>query len=159
MARTLHPTEGGAVHHVTTRTLAKAFYLAAAKDKQILVDALRFYRHRGDFVLYGYVVMDNHVHLVIQPRCDLGLSSIVRDVKKWTSRHNQAKPVDAQLWERRYDDNQIRDSKEMRNVLEYMHNNPLRAGIVEHAEDYLWSSARNYAGRRPTVLDVQTEWG
>jgi len=46
----------------------------------------------------GYVIMDNHVHLLIQPSPGKYLSDIVCNFKKWTSRHNRSKPMDGELW-------------------------------------------------------------
>jgi len=62
------------------------------------------------------------------------------------------------LWERRYDDNAIRSAREMRQVIEYDHSNPVRIGAVRRPEDYFWSSARNYAGLTPVAMDVDMDW-
>ena len=159
MARTLHSTEIGEVYHATTRTVQQAFHLVADADKLRVVEALRFYHQRGDFRLYAYVIMNNHLHIVLQPMQDSTLSEIMRDFKKWTSRHNRPKGDADALWERRYDDNQIASQTELRRIIEYIHQNPVRAGLVNKAEDYFWSSARNYAGIAPVALEVDTEWG
>jgi REP element-mobilizing transposase RayT len=58
MARAKHYSEANAIYHVTTRTLERKPYLTKSVDKQIVLNALDFYRRRGDFALYGFVVMD-----------------------------------------------------------------------------------------------------
>ena len=113
---------------------------------------------RGDLQLFAYMIMNNHIHLVIQPSPDRTLAEIVRDLKKWTSRHNAAKPLRTPLWERRYDDNLIRSAEEMQTIINYVHSNPVRVGLVTEPEDYIWSSARNYAGKEPVKLMVTTDW-
>ena len=82
----------------------------------------------------------------------------IRVLKKWTSRHNAAKPLRTPLWERRYDDNLIQSAEEMQTIINYIHNNPVRVGVVTKPEDYSWSSARNYAGIEPVKLMVTTDW-
>ena len=158
MARVHHWQEDWASYHVTTRTVDKAFHLVDEKDKRIVICALDFYQRRGEFDLFGYVVMGNHVHLVLQPSPGRRLADVMRDFKKWTSRCNAAKAPGQPLWERRYDDNLIRTPEEMLAVLAYIHSNPVRAGIVEDPSDYPWSSARDYAGRDDGVLEVTTNW-
>jgi REP element-mobilizing transposase RayT len=158
MARTLHSDEAGEFYHVTTRTSGQAFYLESDEDKRVITDALGFYQDKGVFNLYGYVIMSNHLHMVVQPLAPRTLSEVVRDLKKWTSRQNRSKPDGADLWERRYDDNQIGADEELVSVLEYMHDNPVRVGLVARAEEYLWSSARNYARIEPVMVRVKMDW-
>ncbi len=158
MARVRHGQDDWTAYHVTTRTLGEAFHLAPLPEKKRILDAIAFFASRGDFVLYGYVIMSNHIHLILQPSSELALSAIVRDFKKWTSRRNQAKAAGSSLWERRYDDNAIRSRREMGTILEYVHQNPVRAGMIGQAEDYEWSSARNYAGRTDVMIEVARQW-
>jgi putative transposase len=105
--------------------------------------------------LLGFVVMDNHVHLVLglTDRCSLG--ELMRDFKTWTSNRNSSKPDGSPLWERRYDDNRIQTSRELSQVLKYIHGNPVRAELVDSAEQYPWSSVHNYLrnGRQLIELD------
>ncbi len=158
MPRVRHWQEDWMSYHLTTRTLNQSFYLAADKDKTVIVRGLDFFQQRGDFLLFGYVIMGNHLHIVLQPSIGRTLAEIARDLKKWTSRYNTAKPPNTSLWERRYDDNVIHTAEEMTSVLNYIHNNPVRAGLVARPEDYPWSSARNYAGRQQVELAVTTDW-
>jgi len=158
MARAKHYSEANTIHHVTTRTLGRKPYLARPADKHLVLNALDFYRRRGDFALYGFIVMDNHLHLVIQPKNGLGLARITDNLKTWTSRRNSAKPQASRLWERRYDDNAIRSEEEMLAVLDYIHGNPVRAGMVKAPEDCLWSSIHNYLGDGKALIEVDTCW-
>ncbi len=157
MARVRHGDEEWCAYHITTRTLGGKFLLSRAQDKQVIVSALEFYRDRKDFELYGFVVMDNHIHLVLRPAEGIGLSAIVDRLKTWTSRRNFTKRGSA-LWERRYDDNRIKSRKEMQSVLRYIHGNPVRADMASRPEDYLWSSVHNYAGNGQCLIEIDTEW-
>jgi len=158
MARAKHYSEANAIHHVTTRTLERKPYLAKPVDKQLVLNALDFYRRRGDFALYGFVVMDNHLHIVIRPKNGCGLARIADNLKTWISRRNSAKPAGSRLWERRYDDNAIQSQREMHQALDYLHNNPIRAHLVERAGEYPWSSIHNYLGGGKALIEVDTDW-
>jgi len=119
-------------------------------------------------VLYGYVIMSNHVHLIIQSR-DGNLSDLIRDFKKFiatkilekiqlepesrrewmlerfklaTESHSRNKNY--QFWQYGNHPEEIYTNKFMWSKLDYIHLNPVRSGIVEKASQYIYSSASNY---------------
>jgi len=155
MARVKHGQDDWMSYHVTTRTLNGHFRLERPSDKRLILSAMDSYRRRGDFKLYGFVIMSNHVHVIIHPAPGVLLARIVNGIKTWTSRRNSAKPSGS-LWERRYDDNKIKSDKELRSIVKYIHNNPVRAGIVSDPQAYPWSSVHNYLrdGRELIEIDV-----
>ena len=156
MPRVKHYFEKGHFYHVTTRTLDGRHAFASEEAKRTAVKALAFYRSAGRWRVHAFVVMVNHVHVVVS-ETGAGVREAVRDFKKWVWRrllgHGQGS-----LWERRYDDNAIGSVREMTDVVEYVHNNPVRVGLVRRAEDYFWSSARNYAGLTPVAMEVDRAW-
>lgn len=158
MATTGHDPNPWVCFHIATRVLGKKFYLQSPEEKSRILHTLDFYRRDGRFLLFGFVVMDNHVHAMIQPEPNYGISQIMRDFKTWTSGKNNAKPPNTQLWERRFDDNKIQSLSESRRVLEYMHNNPVRAGIVHDPEDYPWSSVHNYLDDGKHIIEIDMAW-
>ena len=158
MARIRHGQDDWLAYHITARTLDGDFFFASPAEKQRIVTTLSHYRCKGLYRLFGFVVMSNHVHFVIQPLPDESLNDIVRDVKTWTSTRNTAKPPGCPLWERRFDDNRITSVEELRSVVTYIHNNPVRAGIVSRPEEYEWSSFHNYAGNGREIIEIDTDW-
>jgi REP element-mobilizing transposase RayT len=86
MPRIKHHSQRGSTYHLTTRTRAQEFFFAGSEAKQIVIDALRFYRNRGDFLLHAYVIMDNHWHLAITPMGNKSISGIMANLKRWVSR-------------------------------------------------------------------------
>ena len=158
MARARHCQQDSATYHVTTRTRKGRFHLADVREKSTVLAALDFYRKRDLFKLFGFVVMDNHLHVVIQPSDGRRLGDIVRNIKTWTSGRNARKPPGQPLWERRYDDNEVRSLDELREVLAYVHGNPVRAGMVAAAEEYPWSSVHNYLGNGKAIIEIDTDW-
>lgn len=119
-------------------------------------------------VLYGYVIMSNHIHLIVQSS-DGKLSDLIRDFKKFiatkilekiqiepesrrewmlerfklaTESHSRNKNY--QFWQYGNHPEEIYTNKFMWSKLDYIHLNPVRAGIVEKASQYIYSSASNY---------------
>jgi len=157
MARVRHGQDDWLSYHITTRILEGQFFLMRPSDKRVILAGLEFYRKRGDCELYGFVIMNNHIHVIIQPAQGITLARIVNGLKTWTSRRNSAK-CGSGLWERRYDDNRINSQKELRSVLQYIHNNPVRAGIVTEPQAYPWSSIHNYLQDGRELIEIDTDW-
>ena len=158
MAITGHDPNLWVCFHITTRVLGKKFYLRPPEEKKRILHALDFYHRDGRFLLFGFVVMDNHFHALIQPEPGYDISQIMRDFKTWTSGKNNAKPTGSQLWERRFDDNRIQSQIEFQRVLQYIHDNPVRTGIVTMAEHYPWSSVHNYLDDGKEIIEIDMTW-
>ena len=125
--------------------------------------------------------MPSHFHWIIKVDKTKGtISDIMRDIKKYSSwdimeileKNNnqellkifqesaiQYKNYKRKLWMKRFDDEAIRDQGMFFTKLKYIHNNPVKAGLVGKAEDYLYSSARNYILGDHSVLSVDIHLG
>lgn len=118
---------------------------AAARCVQ---DALLFFdgeRYR----LFAWVIMPNHVHVLFQTMAGWPLPRIVASWKSFTGRRLSPllpQPVGTdtarRVWHREYWDRFIRDERHFCSAKEYIHNNPVKAGLVRRPEDWMWSSAR-----------------
>ena len=146
--------------------------------KQIIVDSLNFCIEKKGLIVYGWCLMTNHLHLVAEAKQGYKLSHIIRDFKKFTARsvlsaiedeHESRR--DWMLYRFEFAGKFMKrieryhfwqDSNHaiyldphrpvmLQNTLNYTHQNPVRAGVVENAEDYLYSSARDYCGRKGLV--------
>ena len=136
--------------------------------KDIIIDCFKYMIDNKDFQLFAYVIMSNHIHLIAQS--EGRLSDNVRDIKKFTSikilqaikeqsesrkdwilkifKNNGAvnkANKEYQVWTHENHAILLSTNEFIRSKVEYIHNNPVRAGLVERPEDYLYSSARNYA--------------
>jgi len=111
--------------------------------------------------LIAWVVMPNHVHVVIELMPPWTLDRIVHSWKSFTAHaiinHQRAiteqagesKEILRHLWHREYWDRFIRDEALFRNAIHYLHENPVKAGLVAKAEEWRWSSAyRSGSGSR-----------
>jgi len=134
-------TEGEYCYFVTSGTQDWRPLFRDKRICQILVKNLRFYRDRMKFLLHGYVVMPDHVHLLVTPRQPPTISDIMRNLKSFTGKEvREALGVRGPIWRRRFYDRVIRTEEQFRVALGYIHLNPVRAGLVQSARDYEFSS-------------------
>lgn len=129
-------------------------------------------------IVYGYVIMSNHIHLVVQSE-EGELSALVRDFKKFTAKtilekiqsepesrsewmlvrfkkatESHSRNKNYQFWQYGNHAEEIYSEKFMWSKLDYIHLNPVKAGIVEQASDYVYSSASNYVGKESILKSV-----
>ncbi|MBI1898116.1 MAG: transposase [Acidobacteria bacterium] len=142
----------------------------------IVLDSWRFLQTNQRLAIYGYVVLENHLHLIARSP---NLEKEIGDFKSFTARKiidllhiHQAgtlleqlkwhkarhkKDQEHQLWQEGSHPKQIANEDVMRQKLEYVHNNPVKRGYVDDPVHWRYSSARNYAGL-PGLIDVITNW-
>jgi REP element-mobilizing transposase RayT len=103
--------------------------------------------------------MPDHVHLVLTPR-KAGLSDIMRNLKSFCAKQIRDATGNAgAVWQSRFHDRAIRSEMQYRQAIEYVHHNPVKAGLVRSGEDYEYSSARVYAGWTDVELGVDAPDG
>lgn len=114
-------------------------------------------RRRYGFVIAGYVLMPEHVHLLVgEPKVSI-LSVALQVLKQETSKKVK-QPGMARFWQRRYYDFNVWTGKKRVEKLRYIHRNPVRRGLVEKPEDWPWSSFRHYATGEAGRVDIESEW-
>ena len=108
---------------------------------QIVQDTLLF-NHQKKYELICWCIMPNHVHTLIAPVEGMSLSEIMYDWKSYTTHAiNKALNRKGKLWMMEYFDRYIRDDNHFQKVVNYIHNNPVKAGLVAEPADWRWSSA------------------
>ena len=106
--------------------------------------------------VYSYVVMPEHVHLLLsEPQQDT-LADALKSLKQGVSRRLIG---DADhFWQKRHYDFNIRNYPQFVEKLRYIHRNPVKRGLVERAEDWKWSSFRHYATGEECGVEIESEW-
>ncbi len=139
-----HWEQPGAVYYITFAVAdGVSVCLSDAPAVDILVEAL----HHDDgrrYELRAYVVMPDHVHMILMPlrrgKGTVPLSEIMKALKGATAhRMNAALGRRGRLWQDESYDRIIRDAKEHRQKLRYIQNNPVRAGLVDRADEWPWT--------------------
>lgn len=145
-------------------TLDKGFGSCILKDSscaKIIVDAWKFFDNER-YDLIAYVVMPNHVHLLIKTKEKYSVGSLVKSWKVYTSKEirklyaknltdaecNSALPLIIKpgqaFWQREYWDRFIRDDVHFKKSIEYIFNNPVKAGLCKSIFEWQWSNASTY---------------
>jgi putative transposase len=125
------------------KELAGPFWLRDARIAPMVENALQYGETvRGFYSLHAWVIMPNHVHVVFEPR--VALPIIMRWLKGRTGRlaNRTLGRSGMPFWRDESYDHWIRSSKELEETIAYVENNPVKAGLADSAEQWLWSSAR-----------------
>jgi REP element-mobilizing transposase RayT len=142
-------------YFVTATTSERRKVFTTKEASQVVIDALVFGRSQDWYLLLGYVIMPDHVHVLLAPRNGHTISEILRSLKRFTAQQlNRGNGSSGAFWQKSFYDHVIRDDEDCRVRLEYMHNNPLKAGLVKEMEDYRWSSCRNYHLGDDSLIEI-----
>ena len=145
----------GDLHFVTFSCFRRRPYLMNPSARTAFVEILDEIRARHGFHLYGYVVMPEHVHLLLDEAGALNPSKVIQVVKqKVSNRLGQGSGIP--LWQRRFYDFNTWSSGKIREKLIYMHENPLRRGLVAHPREWLWSSWSHYSMREDGLISIDS---
>ena len=108
---------------------------------QIVKDAL-FYYDGNKYKIIAWCIMPNHVHTLIEVFNGISLSEIIHSWKSYSANQiNKLLNRTGQVWMMEYFDRYIRDYEHFDKVVNYIHNNPVKAGLVKYPSEYRWSSA------------------
>ena len=144
----------GEFHFLTFSCYHRFPYLETAAARDLFECALECIRRRYVFLVAGYVVMPEHVHLLVSEPCKRLPSRAVQALKLSVSTRRKERP----FWQARYYDFNVYSSKKTTEKLRYLHRNPVAPGLVEKPEDWPWSSFRHYAfGEEGTVV-IESFW-
>ena len=146
--------------------------------RDIIIENLKYCQQHKGLEIYAFVIMSNHIHLLAKSGKE-ELSDTLRDFKSYTAKkileeietgkesrrdwmlklfsqaaHKNSRNSKYQFWTQENHAEHIYSNEFIKQKLEYIHNNPVRAGIVDNPEEYKYSSACNYAGKKG-ILDVE----
>jgi len=144
----------GHFHFVTFSCHSRLPYLASPEAKSIFEDALERMRLRYDFFVVGYVVMPEHVHLLLSEPTKGLLGDAIKALKLSVTLRSKERP----FWSLRYYDFNVYSSEKRIEKLRYIHRNPVVRGLVEAAEDWAYSSFSHYATGIVGTVEIESEW-
>jgi putative transposase len=113
-------------------------------------------RARRQARIYAYVLMPEHVHLLINEPPSILVTQFLKAVKQITSRKLRGQRE--KFWEQRYYDSNIHGEKARSEVIRYIHRNPVKRGLVASPGDYQWSSFNHYATGVRGAVEIESEW-
>lgn len=148
--------------------------------RDAIIDALKYCQKEKGLVLYAYCMLSNHIHMIVNTNEPFLLKDTIRDFKKFTAKkivtQIQNEPESRREWMLKLFEEEAEPSKKHKNYkfwqegnhaielysekfvwdkINYIHNNPVRAGLVKNAFDWVYSSATNYQ-EIESIIEVET---
>lgn len=143
MARPKHRTKPGATYFVTTDTWERRPLFRKSPLAEIMETKLAEYRNKGFYLVHSYVVMPDHVHVIITPGDTTSLEKAVQLIKGGSSHEfGKAAAHKFPVWHAGFTEHQIRDSEDYEAHVRYIEMNPVKARLAARPEGYPYSSAR-----------------
>lgn len=161
------------IYFITFATVEWVDVFTRKSYKDVLIESLKYCQQEKGLVIYSWVIMSNHLHMIVSSNAG-NLSGIIRDFKKYTSNYltnillkskvesrrvwmleifksageSNSHNKNYQFWQQENHPKELLryEHSFSEQKLDYIHKNPIVEGIVERAEDYLYSSARDYCG-------------
>lgn len=143
MARQARKRSETGIYHIMLRGIDKRNIFLDDKDRMRFLESLLRAKEIGKFELYGYCLMDNHVHLLMKENEEIG-TSMKRITVGYVAWHNNKHGRTGHLFQNRYLSEPVESESYLITVLRYIHQNPVKAGLVQQVKDYWWSSYKEY---------------
>ena len=158
----------GQSHFVTFCCYHRRPLLGTDEIRRIFESALERVRRSYRLCVYGYVIMPEHVHLLLSEPQQGTLADALKSLKQGISRRWIGKlPLKPKaglsgppghFWQKRYYDFNIRNYAQFVEKLRYVHRNPVKRGLCDRPEEWPWSSFRHYASGAEGRVEIESEW-
>jgi len=159
MTKLKHYDDLGTARFITFGCYRQEAYLADRRAKELFIAELNNARSKHQFKILGYVIMPNHVHLVLFPPEGMKMGLVIGEIKSKMAREYFSREACASdgirvFWNKRCYDHNCRTPAAVGDKINYCHNNPVRQGLVTAPGDYKWSSYNWYSGLRDVPLTI-----
>jgi len=159
-------------HYITCSCYRRQPWLASPQRRDLFLKVVETVRQRYDFVVIGYVVMPDHIHLLISEPERGDPSKVMQAIKQGFARRVlkaiRKRRVGGQrdlfavgavhVWQARFYDFNVHTARKRMEKLRYMHQNPVKCGLVQEPGQWPWSSYRSYAFGEPGAVRIN-QWG
>jgi len=144
----------GDTHFVTFSCYRRQPHLGIPTARDIFERSLEAMRLRYDFRVFGYVVMPEHVHLLVTEPKKCPLSKAIQALKLSVAVQRSERP----FWQARYYDFNVFTTQKHTEKLKYIHRNPVTRGLVQEPEAWEWSSFRHYSTGYMGIVEIESWW-
>ncbi len=133
---------GHGTYFITASTWEKMALLQSERSARLFIETMLQYRDQGKFSIHEFVVMPNHIHLLITPPPELSLERCLQLIKGGFSfRMKKELGYAGEIWQKSFYDHRVRDESEYQRARQYIHQNPVRRGLALSAEQFPFGSA------------------
>jgi putative transposase len=144
----------GSFHFITFGCYRRRTYLGTVAARNLFEQSLEVMRALYQFFVIGYVLMPEHIHMLVNEAKKALLSKAIQALKLSVSVQSRERP----FWQPRYDDFNVHNEEKPAEKRGYMHRNPAKRGLVEKPEDWRWSSFRHYATGKQGTVEIESFW-
>jgi putative transposase len=145
------------LHFLTFSCFHRRPNFASPSSQTTFESSLERVRQRYGLLVYGYVVMPEHVHLLVsEPERDT-LARAMQSLKQSVARRLALRAVDP-FWQARSYDFNVWSEMKFVEKLRYIHRNPVQRGLVARPGDWVWSSFRHYAMGETSAVEIESQW-
>lgn len=153
MPRTARAISDNGIYHIMLRGINRQTIFEDDKDIERLIETVKRYKSISKYELYAYCIMSNHVHFLIKENEEPVPTSIKRISSSYVFWYNKKYERCGHLFQERFKSEVIENDDYFLTVLRYIHQNPMKAGIVKDISEYKWSSYNEYIGKT-NIVDI-----
>lgn len=151
MPRKARQKSESGIYHIIMRGINRQVIFNEDEDYLRFLQALQHYKEKSGYQIYAYCLMNNHIHLLMKIE-DESLAQIMRRIcGKFVYWYNNKYDRAGYLFQDRFKSEPVEDDFYLLTAMRYIHQNPLKAGLVEKIEHYPWSSYNAYLGRESLI--------
>ncbi len=155
MPRALRIHDPDGIYHIVVRGDNREPIFVNNGDHQQYLRLLSGFKAELGFKCYGYALMTNHVHLLLQPGDKTTVSVIMQRLsatytRYFNKKHNRV----GHIYQGRFHSSLVDKEAYLLEVVRYVHLNPVRAGMAHHPRDYLWTSYHAYMDSERNILEL-----
>ena len=145
-----------ALHFITFSCFHRLPLLEAAGARETVEAVLEATRARHQARVYAYVLMPEHIHLLVNEPPRIVLAQFLKALKQVTSRNLKGRRE--KFWQDRYYYSNVHGEKARSEVIRYIHHNPVKRGLVAKPEQWPWSSFQLYASGVEGPVEIESQW-
>ena len=149
--------QSGDLHFLTFSCYHRQPKFGTPRSRATFESALEQVRQKYDLCVYGYVVMPEHVHMLVNEPEHGTLAQAMQSLKQSVARRLALRAADP-FWQARYYDFNVWSQRKFVEKLRYIHRNPVARGLVAQPEDWAWSSFRHYLTGDPGPVEIESYW-
>lgn len=146
------------IYHIMMRGIDKRWIFLQDQDYQRFLELLDRVKRKSEMQVLAYCLMKNHIHLLVKEGNEYIGDTVRRINVGYALYHNQTHERTGYLFQNRFRSEAINDDRYLFTVFRYIHQNPVKAELVEGIEDYPWSSYHEYLRRKRRIIDESLLW-
>lgn len=151
MSRAARKKSKTGIYHIIMRGINRQSIFEDEEDRERLLLTLERYKATCGYSIYAYCLMDNHLHILIKEEKELLAQTIRRIAGSYVYWYNRKYERIGNLFQDRFKSEPVENDSYFLTVLRYIHQNPVKAGIMRNIKEYKWSSYDEYIGESKII--------